>query len=135
MPHHFEFDREHRLLLGCIEGDLQDADALAYDEGYRHYVAKLDPSAGLTDFSGITAFSASGNVIRSAARTPPPYKTPIPWFFVAPTDMLFGMARMYQIISSDTRPRLQVVRSREEVFATLGIENPKFERVRPSTGF
>ena len=129
MPHRYEFDHDHRILVGVLEGDLQDADLLAFDDGFRKYITKFSPSGGITDFSGITAFSASGEVVRAIAQTPPSYKVPIPWFLVAPRDVHYGMARMYQIIASDTRPKLQVVRSREAAFAALGVQNPKFESV------
>ncbi len=41
------------------------------------------------------------------------------------------MARMYQIIASDVRPQLQVVRSLDEALTALGVQNPKFESVDP----
>jgi hypothetical protein len=129
VPHRYEFDHDHRILVGILEGDLADGDLLAFDASARKYITKFDPAAGMTDFSGVTAFSATGEVVRTIAQTPPPYKSPIPWFLVAPRDVHFGMARMYQIIASDTRPKLQVVRSREEALKALGVEHPKFESV------
>jgi hypothetical protein len=129
VPYRYEFDHDHRILVGILEGHLEDADLLAFDSSSREYITKFNPSGGITDFSGITAFSASGEVVRTIAQTPPAYTSPIPWFLVAPRDVHYGMARMYQIIASDTRPKLQVVRSREEAFAALGVQHPRFESV------
>jgi hypothetical protein len=129
VPHRYEFDPDHRILVGILEGDLADADLLAFDVSARKYITKFDPAGGITDFSEVTAFSATGEVVRMIAQTPPPYKNPIPWFLVAPRDVHYGMARMYQIIASGTRPKLQVVRSREEALTALGVQNPKFESV------
>lgn len=129
MPQRYEFDHDHRILLAILEGDVQDADLKAFDANSRKYVVKFTPAGGISDFSGITAFSASGEVVRTLAQTPPSYKSPIPWLLVAPRDVHYGMARMYQIIASDVRPQLQVVRSLEEALTTLGVQNPKFENV------
>lgn len=127
MPQRYEFDHNHRILLAILEGEIQDADLLAFDVTSRKHVVKFQPAGGISDFSGITAFSASGEVVRTIAQTPPSYKSPIPWLLVAPRDVHYGMARMYQIIASDLRPQLQVVRSREDALTALGVQNPKFE--------
>jgi hypothetical protein len=111
VPQRYEFDHGHRILLAILEGDVQDPDLLEYDANSRKYVMKFSPSGGISDFSGITAFNVSSEVVRMLAQTPPSYKSPIPWLLVAPRDVHFGMARMYQIIASDVRPQLQVVRS------------------------
>ena len=111
MPHRIEFDHDRRILLAMLEGEIQDADLLTFDGNSRKYVMKYGPSGGITDFSGITAFNASGEVVRTIAQTPPAYQIPIPWLLVAPRDVHYGMARMYQIIASDVRPQLQVVRA------------------------
>jgi hypothetical protein len=52
---------------------------------------------------------------------------------VAPVDYLFGIARMYELVANRPNAKLKVVRSRGEVFAILGIQNPKFERL-PESG-
>jgi hypothetical protein len=129
VTHRFEFDPDHRILLAILEGEIQDADLLAFDANSRKYAMKFTPVGGISDFSGITAFSASGEVVRTIAQTPPSYKSPLPWLLVAPRDVHYGMARMYQIIASDVRPRLKVVRSFEEALTALGVQNPKFEPV------
>ena len=129
MTHRFEFDRDHGILLAILEGDIQDADLVAFDANFRKCVVKFTPSGGIGDFSGITAFSASGEVVRTLAQTPPSYKVPIPWLLVAPRDVHFGMARMYQIIANEVRPQLKVVRSFDEALTALGVQNPKFEPV------
>ena len=133
MPYHFEFDAEHRVLLVVLEGDVADRDLLTGVEGIRARAAQLNPVAGITDFPSITAFSASGQSVRAAAAPPDPYPPGTPRFVVAPVDYLFGIARMYELVANRPNAKLKVVRSREEVFAVLGIQNPKFERL-PESG-
>jgi hypothetical protein len=128
MPYHFEFDHEHRILMVVAEGDLRDSDlAEAYDDTKKHLIS-LNPSAGISDLSGVTCLSVSADGVRRAAEKPSPYKDPMPRFLIAPHDHLFGLSRMYQIVGGETRAGVQV-RSREEAFAALGVQNPRFERV------
>jgi hypothetical protein len=117
--------------MAILEGEIQDADLLAYDVSARKYILEFSPAGGITDFSGITAFGASGEVVRTIAQKAPSYQSPIPWLLVAPRDVHYGMARMYQIIASDLRPQLQVVRSLEEALTSLGIQNSHFESLDP----
>jgi len=129
VPQRYEFDHDHRILLAILEGDVQDADLQAFDANSRKYVTKFNPSGGISDFSGITAFNASGEVVRTLAQTPPSYQSPTPWLLVAPRDVHYGMARMCQIIASDLRPQLQVVRSLDEALTALGVQNPHSKSV------
>lgn len=100
MPYHFEFDAEHRVLLVVLEGDVADRDLLTGVEGIRARAAQLNPVAGITDFSSITAVSASGQSVRAAAALPDPYPPGTPRFVVAPVDYLFGIARMYELVAN-----------------------------------
>jgi hypothetical protein len=129
MPFHFEFDREHRILLIVVEGDYRDTEMLLLIGAIRKQADELNPSAGITDFSLVTSFSVSSNAIRTAAGEPSPFKDPTPRFVVAPLDIAFGMFRMYQSHGERTRAELHLVRTREEALAALGVQDPKFERV------
>jgi hypothetical protein len=129
MPHHFEFDPEHKILLVVLEGDVYDGEIRTINSDIQKQVNKFDPAAGISDFSSVSAFHVTGPAVHAAASQPSPYPVPTPRFIVAPRDYMFGMARMYQMVGGRTRPELKVVRSREEVFAILGIQNPKFEKM------
>jgi hypothetical protein len=127
MPHHFEFEPVHRVLLLVLEGNMADEEMLQTDIEIRTLIGNLSPSSGITDASSVTSFNVSSHTIRALARRSTPYHHGAPRFLVAPTDYLFGMARMYQI--SGDRERMQVVRSLDEALAALGVENPKFEKL------
>ena len=129
MPYHFEFDADHRILLVVLEGDVQDHDMLSGVGAIRDRVSQLNPVAGITDLSAVTAFSASGQSVRAAAALPDPYLPNTPRFLIAPVDYLFGIARMYEIVANRPNAALKVVRNRDEAYAILGIANPKFERL------
>jgi hypothetical protein len=133
MPYRFEFDHEHKILLVVVEGEYGDADLLALIDDLRTTATRLNAQAGITDFSDVTSFTVSSRTIHEAAEGPSPFRDPIPRFVVAQQDFAFGMFRMYKSIGERTRASLQLVRTREEAFAMLGIRNPQFERVLTSS--
>jgi hypothetical protein len=129
MPYRFEFDPEHRILLVVLEGNVGEREILTINDDIKARVTELNPSAGVSDFSAVTTFAVASHIMRSAALQPSPYHEQTPRFIVAPTDLLFGLARMYQLVGYRTRAKLQVVRSREEVFSALRLQNPRFEKL------
>ena len=130
MPFRCEFEREHRILLVLFEGDIRDAEALTIKGVIASYLERLHPAAGIADLSAVKAFEVSTHALRATARQPP-YPEDIRRFIVAPQDHLFGMARMYELSEASSRANLQVVRSRAQALAALGVQNPKFEPVSP----
>lgn len=127
MPHHFAFDDEHKLLLVVMEGDIDGAEIVAIDEEMRARIARMQPKAGISDLSLVRNFNVPAEVMRSAALRAAPYPPETPRFIVAPSDLLYGMSRMYELVANRPAGKLEVVRSREEALKRLGISNPKFE--------
>ena len=125
MPFRFEFDREHRILLVLLEGEIRDSEVMTIKSVAASYLDRLRPAAAIADLSAMNIFHISGQTVRTAARQPS-YVGAIPSYIVAPEDHLFGMARMYELAGA---ANLHVVRSREEALAALGVRNPKFEAV------
>jgi len=68
---------------------------------------------GIVDFSFVTEFALSSNLIRQLAEQEPgmPDATSRPCLIVAPKAQVFGLARMFQILGEPARPRLSVVHS------------------------
>src|SRR5437867_2667212 len=130
MSHQFQFDPASRLLLCQIEGVVTDASLREYYRDVGRYVRKIQPSAGIVDFTGVTSFRVSTATIRELADSPPPVQDPkVPRFIVAPTDHIFAMARMFELQGDKTRPLLQVVRTLAEAYALLDIRDPQLEPV------
>jgi hypothetical protein len=129
MPHHFEFDPAHRILLVVLEGEIRDEEFRRMNADIRKHASGLNLAAGVSDFSLVTKLDVASHTLREAALQPPPYLPEMPRFVVAPTDYIFGMARMYELIANRPMGKLQVARSREEVFAALGVHDPKFEKL------
>lgn len=127
MPHHFEFDDEHKLLLVVMKGDVDGAEIVAIDQEMRARIIRLQPAAGISDLSLVQNFNVPAQVMRSAALQAAPYPPETPRFIVAPSDLMYGMSRMYELVANRPAGKLEVVRSREEALARLRISNPNFE--------
>ena len=127
VPYQVDFDQAHRILRARFIGRVTDEDLReAYRFGQEN-VARLDPIAGITDFSNVTAVAFSPQTMRDLARTKPIMSDPKrPVIFIAPTPDLFGMARMFELQGAEARPNLRVVRTAEEAYRTLDVQDPQF---------
>jgi hypothetical protein len=133
VPVVFEFAPALKLLRSTYTGVLDDALLRLGSRTAGELAARLHPQLGITDLSQ-AAFRVSAETIRHLAGRPIPPLRDIPRAVVAPTDLAFGMARMYQIVSDDHRPNLQVVRSMREAYQALGITaEPNFETISLDT--
>jgi hypothetical protein len=63
------------------------------------------------------------------ATMPPVYSPGVPRFAIAPSDYMYGMFRMFQMLGEKNRPDLQVVRTREKAYKILGFRGVNFERI------
>ena len=133
MPHHFEFDPEHRILLTVMEGVIDGAEVRRIDNEMRAQIARTQPAAGISDLTAVTNFNVPSWVMRSAARRqPPPFPPETPRIMVAASDLLFGMMRMYELTADRPVGKLMVVRRMDEALALLGVAHPRFERLDDS---
>jgi hypothetical protein len=130
VPYHIDFDSTNRILRARFEGRVTDDDLReAYRFGQEH-VREFDPCAGITDFSGVTTVAFSAQTMRELARTKPIMPDPSRLVvFVAPTPDLFGMARMFELQGAEARPNLHVVRTTEEAYELLNVQEPEFAPV------
>jgi hypothetical protein len=129
MPFHFEFDSEQKILLLAYEGDVQGEDIGKANREMAKHVARLKPAAGIADLSAVKTFDVPSEALRTAAAQPSPYPDETTRYIIAPTDYLFGMSRMYQILANRPQEKLRVVRKRKDALAALGVREPKFERL------
>ena len=74
----------------------------------------------ITDFTHVERLDVATEVIRSVASQPSPLAS-AKRVIVAPGDVQYGISRMFQALSHDTRPDITVVRSMAEACAILDI--------------
>jgi hypothetical protein len=135
MGYRFEFDRVNEILLLRVEGLFTDELLAAFYGAAQKYWAAIDPKMGIVDLSSVTELAVSTEFVRQLVnREPVGDATATLRVIVAPTTLLFGLFRMFQILSQRTRPMLIVVHTLEEAYLVLGVRSPRFEPMdRPPT--
>ena len=120
MPYSFEFEPARSFLRCILSGNITDRQLFdCYRAAVRH-VRRQDPALAILDLTNIASVEVSPATVQALARSEPTLPASRPRFIVAPTDHLYGMSRMYQILGEHSGPRLQVVRSAAELYAALG---------------
>lgn len=128
MAHHFELDGEHRIFRTVASGRFDDAELRELYGSVGERFVRSGARAAILDLSAVTDFTVTTGLIQQLSRAStalPELETPR--FIVAPQPHVFGAMRMFQSIGESKRPRLLVVRTAEEAYATLGVREPKFE--------
>ena len=130
MGYTIEFDSVNAILQCRFSGQITDQLLKAFYSAVREHAARTHPRAGIFDFTDATSLEVSPQTVRELAREAPAFPdVTVPRFVIAPSDYMFGMARMFQLLGEETRPLLHIVRTREEVYASLAIQQPRFQRV------
>jgi hypothetical protein len=124
-----DFDARNNLLRVTLEGRLTDAILLDAYATVARYVASRGACRGLVDISGVTKFDVSSNAVRELTRRSPAIPKGYMRVMVAPLDSMYGMVRMFQILTELTRPELHVVRTIDEAYLLLRVESPEFTPV------
>ena len=128
MQAHFEIDTIASTVHVCIEGRIDGAALLAL---FRRYLAHPDSGPGqssLIDLSGATRFDLDFRAInllvtRMHRLFAPQGDTDLRHAIFAPTDIGYGIARMYQSIGADVLPaRVGVFRNLDTARAFLAGE-------------
>jgi hypothetical protein len=125
----FEFDYANRILLLRVEGELTD-DLLAdcYD-AVRKRSVETDARMAIFDFSSVTRFPVSSDLVRQLAKREPamPNATNRIRIIAVENTTGFGLARMFQIVGEKERAMLKVVRTLADALVALGVQSPHFE--------
>lgn len=127
MAYRLQFDSKQKVLLVIHEGEVHGWEIESLGDGLRRRFGELNPSITISDFSTATTVDVSSEMIRHLAKKDGSFPKAMRRFIVAPADHLFGLARMYELSAHPPFAALQVVRSREEALAAIGIEALKLE--------
>ena len=122
----FEFAEAECLLRIMLDGQVTNAILLDVWSKATRIATALPPSKTIVDLSGINQLEISSDLVASFARVKPVRPHDQVQIFVAPGEVVFGMSRMFQILSESTRHHLHIVRSMREAYELLGVESPAF---------
>jgi hypothetical protein len=124
MPIEAKVDERRGLVEVVLAGEVTDAELSgAVDRFFSEAWSALP--LGLLDMSDLVATDVSAALIHKAAsraqNVVDPRLASGKFAIVAPRDFLFGMARMYEILRSDSPVEVHVFRDRQEALLWLGI--------------
>ncbi len=114
MPITSKIDLERHIVYSYFNGVISEADII------RHGTAlKSDPNFDpafheILDVRGITELEASSAMIQKIASSKSIFNPDSMHAIIAPAGLLFGLSRMFQMLSDRTRPNVAVVSTPEE---------------------
>jgi hypothetical protein len=115
-----DIDPARRRITIVVEGELTDGDLL---QGYDRVRTLPDFSSEydeLVDLLRADGRQVTADGVRSLARRPPTYSPASRRAVVVPSEMGYGMARMYELIQDGESGQIRVFRNREEAERWLG---------------
>ena len=129
MPFDFVIDAEHRIVYSRGWGVFTKADVLAHRQRLKANPQFDATFRQLADFSGVTRFAISATSVK-ALTTSDPWDSDARRAFLAPADVVFGMARMYEMLMGKFTSNIAVFRRAEEAERWLRVEEDE-PRARP----
>lgn len=114
-----------------FDGALTDGILKEFYRDAGKVVARIDPQGTVTDFAGVTRVEVARQTILELAKSPPALPDPkLPRVIVAPSPVMFGLSRMFEMEGEATRPSLYVVSTEREAWAILGVQEPQFKPIK-----
>ncbi|HTM35520.1 MAG TPA: hypothetical protein VL156_02125 [Terriglobales bacterium] len=122
MGFRFEFDPANKILMTRMEGELTDDLVREADVGIRKHLSESNPLIHIVECSSVTKFSMFAESVRYLARRERVLKgMNCRRFFVMPSTVGFGLARMFQIAGDPHYESVTIVRSLDEVRQMLNV--------------
>jgi hypothetical protein len=128
VPYYYQFEDRYRILLVVAYGSVDEDELRELYFDIRRRKDEEHSLTGILDLTEVTFFNVNAGVICGLALLPPNFVDPTLRAVVAPTDFLFGMARMFQITGSDTRRGLLIVRTLSEALSALNFKDVHFRK-------
>jgi hypothetical protein len=130
----FFFDSKHKVLLARFEGALTDEAIEALWPAARAFAAIHGNCSGIVDLSAVGKIEVDIADLRAFGRRPR-VMAGVQRVLVAPGDEMFGMIRMYGLQQSSTLDdEPMVVRSLQEAYDLLGLQDPDFQPITLAGG-
>jgi hypothetical protein len=123
----FEFDAINRVVCWRLQGEITEDFFFESLQLVAAILADTSPKSGIIDLSQVTSFRLSTGIIERVADSKPIFPSSLPRVIVAPADHVYGLARMFSVLSQDTRPNTHVVRTIDEAYELLQVKEPEFK--------
>jgi hypothetical protein len=132
MSHILEFDRKTKVIRVTVQGDLTTEGILEVYQTVRQFLSGKEVRGGILDLSNVTSLNIPAELVRRFSKEPPLFQASQPRVIVATGDLVFGMARLFQISRSEIHTELYVVHTLREAYEIQGLKEPNFEAVPTS---
>lgn len=123
-----EFDAEDKILRLTFKGKYTDEDLRTGYAIVKRCFNRFGSCHCIVDYTGVDDVDVTITTggVRELAKTQPIFPMNCVTVNVAPNNVMYGLARMFQILSSDARTNFRVVNSMGEAFDLIGVTSPKF---------
>lgn len=127
MTSDFEFDPKIKVVCWRLRGAVTEDLFVESLELCAAIFSDTKPTSGIIDFSQVTSFRVPTDVIKRIAESAPIVPSLRMRVIVAPGDHVFGIGRMFSVLSQDTHSNTHVVRTMDEAYELLKIKEPEFK--------
>lgn len=125
---YFEYDADNKMLAVRFTRVTDEVLRDFFDAAPRH-IAENDVRLAIVDMTHASPIEMTADGLRQLARSTPLMSDPMARVVVAPSDVAFGMARLFQLSAPGGRDALFVVRSLDEAYQRLKIPEGQFRRL------
>ena len=129
MAHRFEVDRFNKIGRMTYFDEVTEEELSSVGRETPARLQAFSPKAVIIDLTGITNVRVTTRAVRTLAQLPGQLPEGIVSVIVASGDFVYGMARMFEMLKNSDD--LHVVRTVEEAYLELGVQNPQFEHFDP----
>ena len=125
----FDYDASAKVLVVSLSGPATDDSLKACYLNAARYIEGREIRGAIINLTNIDSFDVSAAGVRALAALEPIVPDPAVRYVIAPQAHIFGMARMFQMVSPKAREQFHVVRTLDAAHEALGVTAPKFERL------
>ena len=121
MAYEVRIDPERRLVEIKATGTVTDDDVRSMNDRMRGDSSIAPDFDQLFDASEVSEMTLSSKEVRAMSAREPFFSTPSRRAVVAPDDLGFGMARMFELSRGELAGEIRVFRTRREALVWLGL--------------
>jgi hypothetical protein len=121
-----DLDPTHRVLRLTAGKTLTDANLVEMYTTMTQFASQGGPYAAIFDCSRVVDGMLSAPTVRSLAEKAPAVPANTLRIVVAPSLIIYGLSRMFELMRDGMGGMFQVVRSLDEAYALLGVDHDSF---------
>ena len=122
-----DFDATNKIIRISFEGEETGQVLQAAHAALRSCWERLGPWPCIVDLTGVTEATFPSDAVRTIAQSQPVVSMDCLLVAVAPKDVSYGLARMFELLIHEERgPYVRVVHTMDEALDLIGVKSPTF---------